>query len=133
MKILILDDQPGLAETLSASLRMSGHSATAYTHPQEALEAIHEYDVLITDYHMPEMTGLEVARQAHAQGWRGSLLLMSGHAAAIGEAVEHPLLRMILQKPISSQTLAQALDNLEIRKKETADPSIIEGAEDLPI
>lgn len=88
---------------------MSGHSATAFTHPQQALEAVHDYDVLITDYHMPEMTGLEVARQAHAQGWRGSLLLMSGHSADIGEAIEHPLLRMVLHKPFSSRTLLEAV------------------------
>jgi CheY-like chemotaxis protein len=114
MKVLILDDQPGLAETFSLHLRMNGHSATAFTHPKKALEVLHEYDVLITDYHMPEMTGLEVARQAHARGWRGSLLLMSGHPTAIGEVVEHPLLRMILQKPFSGQTLVHALDSSEI-------------------
>jgi CheY-like chemotaxis protein len=117
MKILILDDQPGLAETLAVSLCLSGHSATAFTHPHEALEALRDYDVLIADYHMPEMTGLEVARQAHAQGWRGSLLLMSGHSTAIGEPVEHPLLRMILQKPFSSQAVVQALEDSEITKR----------------
>jgi DNA-binding NtrC family response regulator len=109
MDILVLDDQPGLAEILAVSLRLNGHMATSFTRPREALEAIHKYSVLITDYHMPEMTGLELARQAYARGWRGSLLLMSGHRTAIGEAVEHPLLRVILDKPFSTQTLLEAL------------------------
>ena len=74
---------------------------------------IHEYEVLLSDYEMPEMTGLEVARRAYAQGWRGALLLMSGHPAAIGEVVEHPLLRIVLHKPFSAQTLVQALNSSE--------------------
>jgi CheY-like chemotaxis protein len=99
MRILILNDRPGLAETMATSLRTHGCSAKAFTSPLEALKAIHESDVLVTDYNVPGMTGLEMARRAYAQGWRGSLLLMSGHHAVIGEGIEHPLLRMILDKP----------------------------------
>lgn len=109
MHILILDDQPEFTEVLSISLRHAGHTTERFSCPKKALEAIGVYDVLITDYHMPEMTGLEVARRAYAQGWRGSLLLMSGHPAAIGEPVEHPLLRGVLHKPFSYQALLQAL------------------------
>ncbi len=123
MRILILDDQPSLAEILSVNLRLHGHSATSFTRPGEALKVIHTYDVLITDYHMPEMTGLEVARQAYSQGWRGSLLLMSGHPAAIKEVVEHPLLRIILHKPFSSQTLVEALVDSEAAQKGNANAS----------
>jgi CheY-like chemotaxis protein len=81
----------------------------AFTSATEVLKVIDKSDVLITDYHMPEMTGLEVARRAYAQGWRGSLLLMSGHAAQIGEALEHPLLRLVLNKPFQVHTLVDAL------------------------
>ena len=109
MRILILDDQPGLAEIIALSLRVSGHSAIGFTSPAETLAALREDDVLVTDYHMPEMTGLEVARRAYAQGWRGSLLLMSGNPGGIGEAVEHPLLRLILHKPFPARTLIESL------------------------
>ena len=109
MRILILDDQPGLAETLALSLRAAGCSAIGFTRPAETLAALREDDVLVADYQMPEMTGLEVARRAYAQGWRGSLLLMSGNPAAIGEAVEHPLLRLILHKPFPVRTLIESL------------------------
>jgi CheY-like chemotaxis protein len=72
MRILILDDNPALLQVLALSLRSAGFSVTVFGCPHEALEHIHEADVLVTDYHMPEMTGLEVARRAYAQGWRGS-------------------------------------------------------------
>ena len=109
MRILILDDNAALVQILGVSLRSEGHFVLAFTSPQEALKHIHETEVLVTDYHMPEMTGLEVARRAYEQGWRGSLFIMSGHSSAITEPMDHPLLRSILNKPFSSQELAELL------------------------
>src|ERR1039458_518490 len=99
MRILILDDNPALLHVLALNLRAAGFTVTAFASPHEALKSIHEADVLVTDYHRPDMTGLEVARRAYAQGWRGSLFLMSGRSSAITEPMEHPLLRSLLDKP----------------------------------
>jgi two-component system OmpR family response regulator len=112
MRILILDDNPALLQVLALSLRSAGFTVTAFGCPHEALEHIHEADVLVTDYHMPEMTGLEVARKAYAQGWRGSLFLMSGRSSAITEPMEHPLLRSLLDKPFSTHELVEKLHKL---------------------
>jgi DNA-binding response OmpR family regulator len=73
MHVFILDDQPGLAQVLALGLKMEGFSASAFSCPHKALKAIGkgDVDVLVTDYHMPEMTGLEVVRRAYAQGWKG--------------------------------------------------------------
>ncbi|SRR5260221_7233441 len=109
MRVLILDDNAALVQLLGISLRAEGFSVVTCTCPHEALRSIHEADILVTDYHMPEMTGLEVARRAHAQGWRGSLFIMSGHFGAITERVEHPLLRSILDKPFSAWELVEKL------------------------
>jgi CheY-like chemotaxis protein len=109
MRILILDDNAALAQILGVSLRLEGHFVLVFTSPQEALKHIHEVDALVTDYHMPEMTGLEVARRAHEQGWRGSLFIMSGHFSAISERIEHPLLRRILDKPFSPRDLVEII------------------------
>ena len=109
MRILILDDQPKLASILALYLRGVGYQAIGYMDAKLALGEIEKDDVLITDYHLSETTGLEVARQAYAQGWRGPLLLMSGHRAAIRESVEHPLLHLFLDKPFSCLELVNAL------------------------
>jgi CheY-like chemotaxis protein len=109
MRILILDDDAALAQTLGVSMRSEGHFVLVFTSPQEALTRIHEADVLLTNYNLPEMNGLEVAKRAHEQGWRGSLFLTSGHFSAMSERIEHPLLRCILDKPISSHDLLETL------------------------
>ncbi len=117
MRILVLDDQPALADLLASSLRAAGYPAWGYTDPAEALAVLHDYDVLVTDYElMPKMTGLDVARQAYEAGWRGSLLLMSGRAGNIAEPLDHPLLRLVLQKPFPPGELIDALPRLEERR-----------------
>jgi len=110
MRILILDDDATLAQTLGVSLRSEGHFVLVFTSPHEALERIHEAEVLVTNYNLSGMTGLEVAKRAHEQGWRGSLFLTSGHFSAMSERIEHPLLRCILNKPFSSHDLLEILD-----------------------
>ena len=110
MHLVILDDQPGLAEMLALSLRSLGYSAAGFIHPEEALAALKENDVLVTDYQMPEMTGLEVARKAYDAGWRGSLLIMSGNCDVLNGNIDHPLLRMIIGKPLSISDLVRALE-----------------------
>ena len=108
MRILILGDNAALAQILGVGLRSEGHIVLVFISAQEALKHIHEADVLVTDYNMPEMTGLEVAKRAHEQGWRGSLFIGSGHVSTTSDRIEHPLLRNILDKPISSR---QPVDN----------------------
>jgi CheY-like chemotaxis protein len=116
MDILILDHHPEFTDALSIALRFAGYSSVSFASPKQALAVISDYDILITNYQMPEMTGLEVARQAYSLGWRGSLLLMSDHSAAIEESPEHPLLRGILRKPFSYDTLQQALSVAVLQK-----------------
>lgn len=109
MRILVLDDHVAQAHMLALSLRAEGFLAVTFTCPHEALKNIREADVLVTDYHLPGMTGLEVARRAYAQGWRGSLFITSGHFAAVAERIEHPLLHGILEKPFSILKLVEKL------------------------
>jgi CheY-like chemotaxis protein len=122
MRILILDDDAALAQILGASLRSEGHFVLVFSSPHEALKHIHEAEVPVTDYHIPEMTGLEVAKRAYEQGWRGSLFIGTGHSSAIHERIEHPLLRRILDKPFSSHDLVQILhqSNEEILPRDTS-------------
>jgi len=112
MRVLILDDQPGLAQILAMHMRSEDFSVTAYTCPYEALKNIHGVDILVTDYHMPGMTGLELVRRAYAEGWKGALFIMSGHLSMIAEKMEHPLLCAVLEKPFSTSELLLKLRDL---------------------
>jgi len=112
IRILILDDQPGRGQFFAWYLRSAGFSVAEYTCPHEALKNIREVDILVTDSHMPGMTGLEVARRAYAKDWKGALFIMCGHVAMIVEGVEDPLLGKVLEKPFSMSQLMAKMRNL---------------------
>ena len=68
MKILIAEDDTSSRLLLSASLQKLGYDVTATQDGQEACEALQGgyFPVLITDWQMPRMDGLELCRYARA-------------------------------------------------------------------
>ena len=109
VRILIVDDQPELAELLAWSLRENNIPALAFTSALQLLRMIRTNDVLVTDYAMPEMTGLEMARQAYHGGWRGPLFLMSGTFDPRSLAFDSPPVRFFLPKPFPVKDLIRML------------------------
>lgn len=98
---------------LALSLRATGHAAKGFTSATEALAAIMEADLLVTDFNMPEMTGLEMVRRAYDQGWRGAVLIISGAPKQIREPLDHPLIRMAMVKPFATSELIEAIALIE--------------------
>jgi DNA-binding NtrC family response regulator len=69
VKLLIVQDDPGLRERLTTTMRLDGYTATAVASGTEALAALKRgaYDIVLTDLDMTPVGGLEVlcaAREA---------------------------------------------------------------------
>ena len=60
-RILVVDDQLEVAQFLAEMLKMVGYETSCETNPQVALQRIEEemFDVVISDFKMPEMSGSE--------------------------------------------------------------------------
>jgi CheY-like chemotaxis protein len=67
-RILIVDDQPDVAEMLSLWFRRNHFDATAVHSAAEALDAARaeHFDIIISDIGMPGMNGYELARSLRA-------------------------------------------------------------------
>lgn len=63
-RIFVVDDQEELLEVVAAMLRQLGHECITCSDPREAMNVIRQQaaslDLVITDYSMPEVTGLEL-------------------------------------------------------------------------
>lgn len=73
MKVLIVDDNEVALDTLELALRQDGHDVLSASNGREALDVFRESQVrmIITDWEMPEMDGLDLCRAIRAEQHRG--------------------------------------------------------------
>ena len=116
-KVLVVDDQRVIADTLVAILNASACSAQAAYSGEDALEviAVNVPDLLITDVCMPGMNGVELAVKVRQSYPQCRVLLFSGHSSAahiIEEAHEKGYDFTLLHKPIHPRDLLECLKTL---------------------
>lgn len=70
MNILLAEDEPAMSDILQVYLKNEGYAVTVANDGEEALEAIHatHFDLLILDWMMPKLNGIEVAKVAKTLG-----------------------------------------------------------------
>ena len=112
--ILVVDDEPNLRRVLSAVLARDGHEVLVADGGREAVrkaKAEPKLSLLITDYLMPDMNGLEVleAVRKHHPGLR--TLIISGHGT-VRSAVEAMRLGAFdfITKPFDVEQVRDAVD-----------------------
>ncbi len=65
LRVLFVDDDDGIREAMQDVIPTMGHTLATAANGKEALEAIAagSFDVVVSDYHMPVMDGLEMLRR----------------------------------------------------------------------
>jgi CheY-like chemotaxis protein len=118
MRILVIDDEKPLADTLMLILRNSGYEVAAAYDGASALSQVESSppDVVIADLIMPGINGVEVCRRIHAKRPNCHIILFSGQAAtnelmrkARAEGCDWEL----LAKPVQPKDLLEKLSSLE--------------------
>jgi len=115
LKILVVDDEAPVRETLAAMLEAIDHHVTLADGGQQALEKLRSdtFDLVCTDLAMPEMDGWETAR-AIRKHWPGvKILLVTGFGlTAVSPAGEEKLVDGIIGKPFNFDQVGLTLSGL---------------------
>ena len=122
-KILIVDDDPGVLDSLTDLLRKD-YLVYASDQPLEAMSLLEteEFAVILTDQRMPECTGSQLlARAAHLNP-RTARLLLTAYAdiEAVVEAVNEGHIFYYFMKPWQTATLLKVLKDVSERWAESA-------------
>ena len=112
--VLVVDDDPAVAEVVTRLLRDEGFRVTPFTSSAKALECLRRqadaFDVLLSDVTMPEMTGLQLCEHVRRLDAEIPVVLMSGHGDILDAARTKSLeVACVLAKPLDSPSLARAL------------------------
>lgn len=83
-QILIVEDEPTLAELLEFNLSSEGYSVSIATDGQAALEQwrLEQPDLVLLDVMLPKLSGYDVCRQARLEGLRTGVLFLSAKGEA---------------------------------------------------
>lgn len=85
MHILYLDDDDTLVFLVRRLLERRGYQVSGFTDQRQALDALRQapdaFNLLMTDYNMPGMSGLDVAREALRIQPQLTVALASGYIA----------------------------------------------------
>ena len=84
--ILIVDDNEMGLLARKQVLRELGHRVTVVSSAREAMRRFtsEPFDLVVTDYKMPDMDGIEIIRQARAHNPAIPIVLISGFTNALG-------------------------------------------------
>ncbi len=120
MRVLIVDDDAGLRQSLTLLLQQAGYAVQAEGSPTRALERARgePFDVVLCDVRMPEMEGLEFLRRYREAGGAALVIMMSaygGEDAAIAAMKEGAY--DYLPKPFRSDEVLLTLRKAEEREQ----------------
>jgi putative two-component system response regulator len=73
MRVLVVDDDPVTSEIIVEDLRQFGYEVVAASNGREAFDLIRtgQFHLVISDWQMPEMSGLELCREIRKRQWSG--------------------------------------------------------------
>ena len=120
LRILAVDDDSLVLTNTVGMLQDLGHTVLQAISGQDALRCLHEHavDLVLTDFAMPQMTGVQLA-EAVATAWPAlPVLLVTGYAEMSAENAEH-LPR--LGKPFREEQLVRAIDAVTATSRARAD------------
>ncbi|MDW8260928.1 MAG: response regulator [Phycisphaerales bacterium] len=111
--ILVADDESHILNVVSLKLRNAGFRVLTARDGQEALEiATNERpDLLITDYHMPQLTGIELCRKLRESSQTASIpaIMLTARGYNLETDSEESGIRQLISKPFSPRQLLSAV------------------------
>jgi signal transduction histidine kinase len=122
--ILVVDDDAHLRETLRDLLEMERFTVHEAGTGSEAVQKVMNdiYDVILTDFNLPDMTGIDVIQQIRKVNTDSEILMMTAHASldTAVKALQEQVYDFLI-KPVDFQYLKRrignALEKRELRKR----------------
>jgi two-component system chemotaxis response regulator CheY len=114
MKFLVVDDSSTMRRIIKNSLKRIGYEDVEDAeNGRDALEKLNGIDIILTDWNMPEMDGLEFVKRVRTQNKTIPILMVTTNAAKddIVEALKNGVNNYIV-KPFTPETLKEKVETV---------------------
>ncbi len=116
-RILVVDDEAHIVQVLSLKLRNAGYEVITAVDGEEGVDLAREQrpDLIITDFQMPYLTGLELcqALAEHEPTAKIPIVILTARGYALDEAdLALGNIKDVISKPFSPRAIVQLLREL---------------------
>ena len=114
--VLLVEDDPGIMTAMTLLLQLEGYQVTQASNGQEALGRLAEFqpDLILTDYMMPRMNGLQMMRSARQDRKLADIPAIMITGVVPEEEQRDALLSLLLAKPVSARQLLDAVSRFVV-------------------
>ena len=115
MKILLIDDDEWIRDSLSIFFEAEGCHVLALETAEEGLSAIkdHTFDLIIVDYKLPGLDGLEFLKRIHnTQPGAIKVLITAYRNDSVVSEAKKLKVQGFIEKPFTSDTIMASLAHL---------------------
>ena len=116
LRILVVDDEPGILFSIQQVL--SGHLVDVFEDPLIAVANLSsgEYDVLIVDYKMPDLNGIDFLLKARVLCENTYKILLTAFAEKdmLQESINSNLINRVMEKPLRRKALLELIGDAQL-------------------
>ena len=115
MKILLIDDDEWIRDSLSLFFEAEGCNVLTFETAEEGMEAVKQqaYDIVISDYKLPGMDGLEFLRRVKEKQPNAFEILVTAYANCEIEKEANEIgVKDIIPKPFTSEDVETSLSRI---------------------
>ena len=82
-RILVVDDEPSITDAVATALRYEGYEVEEAANGRDALAAVtrQEPDLVVLDWMLPDISGIEVGRRLRERGFKTAILFLTAKDA----------------------------------------------------
>ena len=115
LNILIVDDEPDVADVLGKLIEIDGHEVTVAYNGKDALKFYQDkkFDLVFADISMPGLNGISLTEEIISQDKEANIVAITGH---IGDQEINRILKAgakeFLRKPFRKKEIDQAIERI---------------------
>ncbi len=117
-RVLLVDDELEILDLLCDEIKEMGYEAHTADNAQIALTKVqnNSYDLLITDFSMPGVSGIELIREMRKLGFNFPVILMLTATKLNPQLLKDLNVSCTLSKPFDYNTLQEKVKELLVKK-----------------